>query len=576
MTTFETGISRRHFLTGVAATGALAAFGLAGCAPKTRDTAPAESAQEASTANDTPGWLGTAPEIDPADIIETRETELLIIGAGNGGMSAAATAADLGLDFTLCEKTGDIQKSRHWFGAINTRYTEAAGAHVDEGRLLNEFSRYASGQCDQRVINVWIRESKDVVEWIDPILTAAGMKCAFDNDIDHETGGTSYYLAPMEHYYSGKDAEGKSLDRNTILLHYIQERGYDVTYNHDLAKLVQDENGKVTGAIFKVTDGYVQINSQLGVLLTTGGYVSNAEMLRACNPMVDRCVTLQYGSPNNTGGGIKAALWAGAAKDTIGAPMIFDRGAVFPGEDAGIVTEPGEIAGFRGTDKQFNLGSQPFMKVTRDGRRFCNESTPYDFCCFAAAEHNGGVFCQIFDANLKEDVKRFSTIGCSRQTQQLLAKEADTPIDEIYAAELEKGVMKKSDTIEGLADELGFTGEAKETFLAEVERYNGFFDAQADTDFGKEAYRLSSLRTPPFYGVWCGGSLLTTVDGIRINENMQCLNAQGQVIEGLWAAGDCSGSVFGNNYPEYIVGCACGRTITFGRHAVRHMAGDIA
>lgn len=57
---------------------------------------------------------------------------------------------------------------------------------------------------------------------------------------------------------------------------------------------------------------------------------------------------------------------------------------------------------------------------------------------------------------------------------------------------------------------------------------------------------------------------------------MQCLNAQGQVIEGLWAAGDCSGSVFGNNYPEYIVGCACGRTITFGRHAVRHMAGDIA
>lgn len=576
MTTFETGISRRHFLTGVAATGALAAFGLAGCAPKTRDAAPAESAQEASTANGAPDWLGTAPEIDPADIIETRETELLIIGAGNGGMSAAATAADLGLDFTLCEKTGDIQKSRHWFGAINTRYTEAAGAHVDEGRLLNEFSRYASGQCDQRVINVWIRESKDVIEWIDPILTAAGMKCAFDNDIDHETGGASYYLAPMEHYYSGKDSEGKSLDRNTILLHYIQERGYDVTYNHDLAKLVQDENGKVTGAIFKVTDGYVQINSQLGVLLTTGGYVSNAEMLRACNPMVDRCVTLQYGSPNNTGGGIKAALWAGAAKDTIGAPMIFDRGAVFPGEDAGIVTEPGEIAGFRGTDKQFNLGSQPFMKVTRDGRRFCNESTPYDFCCFAAAEHNGGVFCQIFDANLKEDVKRFSTIGCSRQTQQLLAKEADTPIDEIYAAELEKGVMKKSDTIEGLADELGFTGEAKESFLAEVERYNGFFDAQADTDFGKEAYRLSSLRTPPFYGVWYGGSLLTTVDGIRINENMQCLNAQGQVIEGLWAAGDCSGSVFGNNYPEYIVGCACGRTITFGRHAVRHMAGDIA
>ena len=361
-----------------------------------------------------------------------------------------------------------------------------------------------------------------------------------------------------------------------MLLAYINDRGYDVTYNHSLVKLVQDESGKVTGAIFETPDGYVQINAEKGVLLTTGGYVSNADMLRACNPMVDRCVTLQYGSPNNTGDGIRAAMRIGARKDAIGAPMIFDRGAVLPGENAGIVSEAGEPATFVGTDKQFNLGSQPLMKVGRDGKRFANESTPYDFCCFAAAANEGGVFCQVFDSNLKEDVKRFSTIGCSRQTQQLLAKEADTPLDEIYADQLEKGTMVKADTLEELADKLGFTGEAKDAFLAEVDKYNGFFDAQKDDDFGKEAYRLSELRTAPFYGTWFGGSILTTVDGLRINPDMQVLDEQGHVIEGLYAAGDCSGSVFANNYPEYIVGCACGRTITFSRHAVRHMAGDIA
>ncbi|MFQ9180492.1 MAG: FAD-binding protein [Eggerthella lenta] len=186
------------------------------------------------------------------------------------------------------------------------------------------------------------------------------------------------------------------------------------------------------------------------------------------------------------------------------------------------------------------------------------------------------MFCQVFDSNLKEDVKRFSTIGCSRQTQQLLAKEADTPLDEIYADQLEKGTMVKADTVEELADKLGFQGEAKEAFLTEVEKYNGFYDAQEDADFGKEAYRLSELRTAPFYGIWYGGSLLTTVDGLRINEDMQVLNAESQPIEGLYAAGDCSGSIFGNNYPEYIVGCACGRTITFARHAVRHMVGDLS
>lgn len=572
-------LSRRGFLTGAAATGALAAFSLAGCAPKAsaeNASAKASSTSSATGSTTSADWLGSAPEIASSNIKETKTTDLLIIGAGNGGMAAAATAADLGINFMLCEKSGSIQRSRHWFGAINTKYTKAAGVEVDEGRLLNEFSRYASGQCDQRVIRVWIQESASVVDWIDPILTGAGMKCSFDTEVDHETGGTSYSIAPMEHYYSGKDASGEAIERNKVLLSYINEKGHDVSYNHKLVKLVQDDKGKVTGAIFETPDGHVQIDAAKGVLLTTGGYTSNAEMLKACNPLVDRCVTLQYGSPNNVGEGIKAGIWAGGQKDSIGAPMIFDRGAVKPGENAGIVSAEGAVATFRGSDKQFNLGSQPLMKVARDGKRFCNESTPYDFCCFAAAEHEGGVFCQVFDSNLKEDVKRFSTIGCSRQTQQLLAKEAATPLDQIYAPELEKGVMVKADTIEELADKLGFKDEAKKAFLAEVEKYNGFYDAQKDPDFGKEAYRLSALRTPPFYGTWFGGSILTTVDGLRINEDMQVLNADAQPIEGLYAAGDCSGSIFGNNYPEYIVGCACGRTITFARHAVRHLAGDLA
>lgn len=578
MKSLNANVSRRSFLTGATAAGALAAFGLAGCAPQATSAATDAATDEDSTELASTGsdWLGSAPKIAEGDIVETRDTELLIVGAGNGGMAAAATAADLGLDFTLCEKTGSVQRTRHWFGAINTMYTKDAGVEIDTAKLLNEFTRYASNQADQRVVRVWIDESAEVTEWLDPILTAAGMTCAFDNNVDHATGGTDFNIFPMEHYYSGKDAAGEALERNKVLLAYINERGYDVTYNHSLAKLVQDESGKVTGAIFETPDGYVQINAAKGVLLTTGGYVSNAEMLHACNPMVERCVTLQYGSPNNTGDGIRAAMHIGAQKDAIGAPMIFDRGAVLPGENAGIVSEPGEPATFVGTDKQFNLGSQPLMKVARDGKRFVNESTPYDFCCFAAAANEGGVFCQVFDSNLKEDVKRFNTIGCSRQTQQLLAKEADTPLDEIYADQLEKGTMVKADTLDELADKLGFTGEAKEAFLAEADKYNGFYDAQKDSDFGKEAYRLSELRTAPFYGIWYGGSILTTVDGLRINADMQVLDAEGHAIEGLYAAGDCSGSVFANNYPEYIVGCACGRTITFSRHAVRHMAGDIA
>ena len=81
-----------------------------------------------------------------------------------------------------------------------------------------------------------------------------------------------------------------------------------------------------------------------------------------------------------------------------------------------------------------------------------------------------------------------------------------------------EGVFFKADTIEELADKLGFTGEAKDTFLATVDRYNELYDKQNDEDFGKPAYRLSAIRTAPFYGCWLGASLLCTEQGIAINQ----------------------------------------------------------
>ena len=147
------------------------------------------------------------------------------------------------------------------------------------------------------------------------------------------------------------------------------------------------------------------------------------------------------------------------------------------------------------------------------------------------------------------------------------------PFDEFCAVALEQGVMVKADTLEELAEKMQLP---KEEFLAQVDEYNEMFDNQEDTQFGKEAYRLSALRTPPFYGCWFGGSLLTTLDGLRINKDCQVIGKDGGVIEGLYAAGDVSGSFFSGNYPEYIVGCASGRTSTQGRHVARLLAGDLA
>lgn len=555
------GLTRRGFIGLGALAAAGSVVGLAGCAPQgdgggQADAAPGDAAQGATD------WLGTEPEV--TDIARTEETDFLIIGAGTAGMCAAGTAADLKLDFILCEKNDSVQETREYLGAVNTRYTPES-AEVDKAKLLNELTRYASGKCDQEVIKVWIDESAEMIEWFAPMMEAAGKQTVFDTPPAHPSGGTDYYMPYLQHVYLPPYTPPM---RNDVLAEHIERLGHEIRYKHELVKLVHD-GPKVTGAIFATPDGNVQINAK-DTLLATGGYPANPVMMSALQPAALECCTASSYAPNNDGYGLKAGLWAGGVKDADPAPMIFDRGAVEPGVDCGYVGE-GEKAMLPGTIFQENIGSQPFMKVNRNGRRFVNESMPYDFMCFAASYQPGGVWCQVFDGNASDDILRFSTVGCSAFANQMMA--AGMPIDEFCAVALEQGVMVKADTLEELAEKMQLP---KDEFLAQVEECNEMFDNQEDTQFGKEAYRLSALRTPPFYGCWFGGSLLTTLDGLRINKDCQVISKDGGVIEGLYAAGDVSGSFFSGNYPEYIVGCASGRTSTQGRHVARLLAGDLA
>ena len=205
----------------------------------------------------------------------------------------------------------------------------------------------------------------------------------------------------------------------------------------------------------------------------------------------------------------------------------------------------------------------------RRSERFANESSPYNDIVYAAAHQPGRVYAQIHDDNWYEDVQRFHTIGCSAQTRNGGPDYVLPKMEEAEAA----GCFFRADTLDELADKLGFTGEAKDTFLATVERYNELYDAQEDTDFGKPAYRLSAIRKAPFYGCWLGASLLTTEQGIAINEKGQALDTNNQPMPGLYVTGDMSGSFFANNYPCLMAGVAMGRTMTFAIKAIKQMAG---
>ena len=525
-------------------------------------------------------WLGKEPDIDEAAITETIDTDIVIVGAGNGGMFAAAYAAANGLNFRVIEQNSAVQDTRHWYGAIDSAAAKEAGVPAtDKAKLLSEISRYASGKCDQRVVKTWINESAAMHDFMRGILEGKfGWTCEFTSGAEaawpaeNAEHNTDYLYPVQEHNYRQSESES-GLQRNEALQQYIEELGYSIDFKTSLAKLEKDADGRITGIIAQSTedDHFIRYNANDGVLLACGGFPGNPYMMEQLDPLGTSVTTACSYSPSDKGYGIRAAMWAGANLDKEAAPMLFDRGIVAPGVDGGYVDSDTAFGGkaFPGTIRQYNPGTQPFLKVNRNGERFANESSPYNDIVYAAAHQPGRVYAQICDANILEDAKRFHTIGCSAQTRNGGEKYIQGKMDEA----IEAGALFKCDTLDELADKMGFTGAAKDTFLATVERYNELYDKQNDEDFGKPAYRLSAIRTAPFYGCWLGASLLTTEQGIAINEKGQALDNDNKPMPGLYITGDMSGSFFANNYPCLMAGVAMGRTLTFAMKAVKQMAG---
>ena len=543
------------------------------CIQQAKGEIPVEVIEKKEAADGPADWLGEAPEIAEADIVETRNTDFLIVGAGNGGMAAAAYAAKQGYDFLVIEKGTTMARTRNWYGAIDSEDVLAAGEKpVDRARLRRELKRYASGKCNMAAFNTWINESAAMHKFIkdcyakyspDSVLTLT----VGDEAVWPHAEESGFYFPICEHTWDRKQ------DRMKMFEQMCNEAGHPVAYTTALVKLEKNAEGRVTGAIAQNTEtkAYIRINAAKGVLLAAGGYSFNTQMMEALDPLAVAVTTSNVSWPTNTGDGIKAAMWVGAALQAEAAPMLFDRGIVAPGVDAGYVTLPSGDKVFPSEDGQFNMGSQPFLKVNRNGQRFTDESGTYDHMPFAAYNQPGHVYASIFDANMPEDVKRFHTLGCSAQTRNTPERQLQN-VEKMAA----QGKAAVADTIEELADKLGITGKAKETFLATVARYNELYDAQDDADFGKQAYRLSAIRKAPFYGFWMGACILCTEQGILVNEKAEALSTEGQPIPGLYVTGDMSGGFFVDNYPCLMPGIAMGRTMTFALKAVKVAMGEEA
>ena len=575
-------MTRKGFVVSSAAAAGIAAVGAASGAVS---AAVADEAQEAAAFE----WPGAEPVVDEDDIVETVETEILVCGAGHSGMIAALSASTEGAKTLVIEKNPTVGTTRSYIGAFGSRAQAELGVEFDRQEAVNDLVRYASGRCDQRLINMWAYESGDALNWLEEQVSPYGIEMRAEPAVGE--GYEGVYKRGLCHHrpilsttasHAATFSETGACDTvvywlskldqselNNALVELAEQAGAEFRYETTLVKLVK-EDGAVTGAIAQNAEGgYLRINASKGVILCCGGYAADPEVYAALNPADYSGTTFALVQPGCAGDGIRAGIWAGGKKDDVPTAMLFDRGGVAPGTATG--------SPYQGYPVWY--GSQPFLKLDLDGKRFSNESTPYDITLHMINNRKGKLEVMLWDANAWPEIEAFDTISCSR----LALSPTEPPTYEGVGEDvfwgwvqegIEMGLVFKCDTIEELVEKLQLPAEQA---LASIARYNELAAAGEDTDFGKPARDLFALENPPYYGVTLGSWTLCTLDGLVINEDCQVKDeATGDPIPGLYACGNNSGAFFCNNYPELYPGVAAGRGMTEARHATLHALGKLA
>lgn len=515
-------MDRRTFLTGTAtALASAATLGvLAGCSPK---GATADSdGNEAKTADAAEQSINVDEEID---------TDIVVVGGGISGLSAAVRAAELGARVTLMEiknSLGGNGSGTEGIFAVGSRRQKEQGIDVTLAEIVSGEQDFFKYKVDALLWKDLVENSADMVEWLE------SQNVEFAEEVNEypplgkkkvyhwfKENATSSYIKPMSQRVT--DLGVKTL---------LETRAFKLSMD---GETVTGVYGRGKG------DKVVKVNAK-AVILASGGFIDNPDRLRNAGMEPDQVFTEGFG--DHVGDGLVMAIEAGAKDKSDTCAFLREATVQYQGSSCAY---PLSIF-------FFNEGS--LLWVNGDGERFANENClSVTTGCMSNAISNQKNPYGIFTQSMIEDFKL------------MLDGVSTSALEEcLEMVERNDGSMFVADTIEDLAQQTGLPVDA---LASTLERYNGFCEAGADEDFAKDADKLVKLE-PPFYAGKFKYCVMASIGGIATNRKAEAVKADGSSIPGLYAVGLDGCELYYGTYTISVPGSCNSNNVYSGKNAAQN------
>jgi fumarate reductase flavoprotein subunit len=544
MSKTEKRLGRRGFLKGAVASGVA---GVVASSPLS--LAQKEIGSSAECKN---SWEVVPPPIPESEIKNTVTTEVVVVGAGVAGITTALSAAEGGAKVVVLEKGKTFAARGFDIAAVDSRVQKKMGITIDVPKAIRELIKNCDKQVKEELYWIWVKHSGKALDWILDQVEPAGMVAKMSTA---QYKGPTYFEYPVTHHILGgpHTKDGSFIDVVEIFVKNAKAKSVDFRYRMPGVRLIRESNGPVKGVIAGTAGNYTRFVATKGVVLATGDYGSNKEMLRYYCPIatyVDHNVYTPIGA--NMGDGHKMGLWAGAAMQKgMHAPMIHTLGGAWP---------------------------YFFLHVNKRGLRYQNEDVSCQACCLGKMMQTDGIGWTLLDSDFLKHVPKTLSIGGGFFWDHpgRNVGEEWTPDEDMAALEdnMKAGLAFKANTLDELAVKMKVPADALKKTVA---RYNALVKRGVDEDFGKRKELLFPIERPPFYAGLMKSALLATTSGLRVNTKLEVLDERDEPLGGLYAVGNVQGDMFAVDYPTVFPGLSHGRCVTFGRLIGMHLAGkDLA